>query len=308
METLPFDPDDVAGMVMFAEVARQRSFTRAAAVLGMSKSAVSARVARLEQGLGARLLYRTSRRVDLTTAGSALLPICLRVAEAAADARAVSLHAAQEPRGRLRLNAPVSFSQRWLAVPLANFVANFPLLELEITLQDDKVDLVGGGWDVVVRLGRVQDAALTVRRFAVDRLVCVASPAYLRRRGEPRRPAELSVHSCLRYTKAGPDREWSFDEYGGPAAIVVGGPVASTDGGLLVALGEAGAGVVRAPWFLVADAVRAGRLHRVLADYPCGDLPCQVVHAHGRRPPAGVRALLDHLVESFRVPPWGEPT
>lgn len=307
METPKFDPDEVAGMVVFAEVARLGSFTQAAAALGMPKSVVSARVARLERGLNARLLHRTSRRVALTPAGEALWPICVRVAQAASEVRAVSLHDAQEPRGRLRVNAPVGFGQRWLCGPLASFVERFPLLNLEVVLQDDQVDVVGGGWDVVIRLGVVRDRELTARRFAVDQLVCVAAPTYLARRGVPQRPEELSAHTCLRYSNMAQDREWRFSGPSGPISVPVDGPLASNDGGLLSGLAEAGGGFIVAPWFLVADAVRAGRLVPVLTDFVSGDLPCQAVHAHGRHPPARVRALLDHLVASFRVPPWGKP-
>ena len=303
-----FDPDDVAGMVVFAEVARLGSFTAAAASLGMAKSVVSARVARLERGLNARLLHRTSRRVALTPAGAELWPMCSRVARAAAEAREHALHDALEPRGRLRVNAPVSFGQRWLGGPLASFVGHFPLLEVEVVLQDDQVDVVGGGWDVVIRLGVVRDRELTARRFAVDKLVCVASPAYLARAGPPTRPEELAGRPCLRYANVSPAEEWRFvGPAGQPVVVPVSGPLESNDGALLAAMAEAGAGLSVAPWFLLCGAVRAGRLVRVLADWPLADLPCQAVHAHGRHPPARVRVLLDHLVESFRVPPWGRP-
>ncbi len=305
METPRFEPDDVAGMVVFAEVARRGSFTAAAAALGMAKSVVSARVARLERSLGARLLHRTSRRVALTPAGTAVWPMCERVALAAAEAREAMLHDSQEPRGRLRINAPVSFGQRWLGGPIASFVARYPLLEVELVLQDDVVDVVGGGWDAVVRLGVVRDPELTSRRFAVDHLVCVAAPSYLARHGQPERPEELATHVCLRYSNVPRDREWRFRGPEGEIPVPVNGPVASNDGGLLAALAEAGAGFTIAPWFSVADAVRAGRLVAVLTGFMGAELPCQVVHAHGRRPSARVRSLVDHLVAAFRVPPWG---
>lgn len=307
MELPAFDPESVAGMVVFAEVARRGSFTQAAASLGLAKSVVSARVARLERVLGARLLHRTSRRVALTPAGTMLWPICERVALAAAEVRAASLQEAAEPQGRLRVNAPVSFGQRWIAPAIAALLARYPLLQVELVLQDDVVDVVGGGWDAVVRLGAVRDPELTARRFAVDHLVCVGSPAYLDRRGRPERPEALAGHVCLRYANVARHEEWRFHGPEGVVVVPVNGPLVSNDGALLAALAEAGAGLTIAPWFIVADAVRGGRLEAILGGFMGGELPCQVVHAHGRHPPARVRALVDHLVVSFRRPPWGHP-
>ncbi len=307
MHEAGFDPDDVAGMVVFAAVAERGSFTAAAEELGLAKSVVSARVARLEQGLGVRLLHRTSRRVALTPAGAEVYPLCARVSRAAAEARAVAVGEAAAPRGRLRVNAPVTFGQRWLAEPLARFVERYPAVHPEVTLQDDIVDVVGGGWDVVIRLGVVRDPELIARRFARDVGVCCASPAYLARRGTPRHPLELGQHACLRYANIARDQEWRFATDEGDVSVPVSGPLTSNDGTLLTALAEAGAGIVVAPWFIVAEAVRAGRLVRVLPTFPQSDLPCQAVHGQGRRPPAKVRAFVEHLVEWFREPPWGAP-
>lgn len=300
------DPDIVGSMVIFAEVAERGSFTGAADSLGVAKSVVSARVARLEAALGVRLLHRTSRRVTLTPVGSEVLPSCVRVAQAAAEARTMAMGEAAAPRGRLRVNAPVSFGQRWLAGPIASFAARHPAVQLEVVLQDDLVD-VAGGWDVVVRLGVVRDPELTVRRLARDATVACASPAYLARRGVPKHPLDLAHHDCLRYAYISRDDEWRFTMGDAQVTVPVTGTIAATDGALLAALAEAGAGVTVAPWFIVGEAIRAGRLVRVLPAYTLAELPCQAVHAQGRRPPARVRVFVDHLVEAFRVPPWGEP-
>jgi DNA-binding transcriptional LysR family regulator len=302
-----FDPDDVAGMVVFAAVAERGSFTAAAAELGLAKSVVSAKVARLEQRLGVRLLHRTSRRVALTPAGSEMYPSCARVARAAAEAREVAAAEADAPHGRLRVNAPVTFGQRWLAAPLARFAERFPAVHVEVVLQDDVVDVAGGGWDVVLRLGVVRDPELVARRFARDLGVCCASPAYLAKHGTPLHPLDLADHACLRYSNVSRDQEWRFQTLDGALSVPIAGPITTNDGTLLTALAEAGAGVVVGPWFIMGESVRAGRLARVLPDFGMNELPCQAVHAHGHRPPAKVKAFVDHLVESFREPPWGAP-
>jgi DNA-binding transcriptional LysR family regulator len=294
-------------MVIFAEVAEQGSFTGAADALGIAKSVVSARISRLEAALGVRLLHRTSRRVTLTPVGAEVLPSCVRVAQAAAEARTVAAGEASAPRGRLRVNAPVSFGQRWLPGPLASFAARHPAVQLEVVLQDDLVD-VAAGWDVVIRLGVVRDPELTVRRFARDLTVACASPAYLARRGVPQHPLDLARHDCLRYAYISRDEEWRFTKGEETVTVPVTGTLAATDGALLAALAEAGAGVTVAPWFIVGERVRAGRLVRLLPAWNLNnELPCQLVHAQGRRPPARVRAFVEHLVEAFRTPPWGEP-
>ncbi len=302
-----FDPDDVAGMVVFAAVAERGSFTAAAEALGLAKSVVSAKVARLEQRLGVRLLHRTSRRVALTPAGSEVYPSCARVARAAAEARDVAAAESDAPHGRLRINAPVTFSQRWLGPPLARFMERFPAVHLEVILQDDVVDVVGGGWDVVLRFGIVRDPELVARRFARDVGVVCASPAYLARHGSPRHPLELAEHACLRYANVTRDQEWRFQTDEGPLSVPISGPITTNDGTLLTALAEEGAGLVVGPWFIMGESVRAGRLVRVLSTYGLNELPCQAVHAHGNRPPSKVRAFIDHLVAAYREPPWGSP-
>lgn len=307
MEGAHFDPDDVAGMVVFAAVAERGSFTAAADALGLAKSVVSARVARLERALGVRLLHRTSRRVALTPAGAEVYPACARAARAAQEARVAAVGEAEAPRGRLRVNAPVTFGQKWLGPPLAAFADRYPAVHCEVTLQDDVVDVVGGNWDVVLRFGTVRDPDLTARRFARDTTHCCASPAYLARHGTPTHPLELAQHACLRYANISRDQEWRFQTPDGDVSVPVSGPLTSNDGSLLAGMAEAGAGIVMSPWFIVGEAVRAGRLVRILPDFVSTELPCHAVHAQGRRPPAKVRAFVDHLVDWFREPPWGRP-
>jgi DNA-binding transcriptional LysR family regulator len=308
VESEPHSLDDVMSMVVFAAVVDAGSFTAAAKALDLGKSVVSARVARLEQQLGVKLLHRTTRRVALTPAGASLYPACAEVARAAAEVRLRAHGDSEEPRGRLRINAPVAFGRRWLSDPIAGFVAKYPGVHVELSLQDDFVDPTQ--WDVVIRFGEVHDLDLVARRLARMPVVVAASPAYLEAHGVPRHPLELVGHACLRYAHVGRDREWSFKGQDSLLAVPVSGPVTATDSGALVELAERGVGVVSVPWFLVCDAIWAGRLVRILGDFALGELgglSCQAVHAHGSRAPARVRAWIDHLVACFEPPPWGNP-
>jgi DNA-binding transcriptional LysR family regulator len=295
--------DDLVSMAVFASVAELGSFTAAAARLGLVKSVASARVARLERQLGVKLLHRTTRRVSLTPAGAALYPSCAEVARAAGEVRARASGDAGAVRGRLRVNAPVSFGTRFLAAPLASFLARHPDVHVELTLQDDFVDPTK--WDVVLRLGHVTDLELVARRLATMGGVVCASPRYLERHGEPRHPLDLVGHACLRYAHVLRGREWRFETPDGPLSVPVDGPVTTTDGSLLVALAREGVGIAVVPWFLAEEAVARGELVVVLRPFVSTVIPCHAVHAHGNRPPARVRAFIEHLVEHFRVPPWG---
>ena len=299
--------DDIPGMVVFAAVAERGSFTAAARALGLAKSVVSARVARLEGRLGVRLLYRSTRRVALTPEGTTLYPACARVARAAEDVRAQAGEAG-ELRGRLRVNAPVSFGHRWLAAPLGAFMARHPGVRVEVVLQDDRVDVVGGGWDAVIRFGVVTDPELVARRFVRAVGVVVAAPEYLSRRGTPATPLDLAGHACLRYGNVAQPAEWTFSTPDGPLSVPVDGPAIVSDGTLLMGLAEGGVGVGILPWHIVGESVRAGRLVRVLAAWPSLEILGQVVHAHGPHAPARLKVFVDHLVASFRVAPWGTPT
>ncbi|MBV5335683.1 LysR family transcriptional regulator, partial [bacterium] len=194
--------DKLDDMLAFIKVVDARSFTAAADRLGLSKSVVSRRIAELEDRLGARLLNRTTRRLSPTEVGQAFYERCTRIVSDLDEAeRAVGdLHGA--PRGRLRLNAPVSFGRLHLAAAIVAFVERHPAIEIDIELNDRYVDLLEDGYDLAVRIGRLRDSSLVARKLAPCRRVMVASPAYLERFGAPQIPEDLARHNCLLYTNA----------------------------------------------------------------------------------------------------------
>lgn len=294
---------DLTGMAVFARVVDAGSFSAAARALGLSKSAVSKQVRRLEEELKVRLLNRTTRQLSLTEAGTAFYQGCQRVvAEAEAAVDAVD-HLAASVRGTLRVNAPMSFGATHLAPALADFMPRCPELRVDLTLNDRRVDLVEEGYDLAVRIGTLADSSLVARRLAPNRTILVAAPAYLERRGGPQVPEDLNDHEGLYYSYldgvvwrlAGPDGDREVR------------PVCRlqiNNGGAILNAACAGLGVAFLPTFICGDAVRDGRLLRVLPDWEAGNQS----GVHVIFPPRAnllpkVRVFIDFLAERFAGPP-----
>lgn len=298
-------PDDVLGLLVFARVVEAKSFTAAAAKLGLSKSVVSARIAQLEARLGTRLLQRTTRRLSLTGDGLALYAHAASVAQAADQATAVAAAAPSAPRGVLRVSAAVSFAEHHLLQPLAAYMARYPDVHVELQLSDRLIDLVEEGVDVAVRLSsRLDDSSLVGRVLAHDRTLVCASPEYLGRRGIPAHPADLLHHDCIRYTLLKPEDEWRFRAGGKSFAVPIHGRFAAASGSVIRQAVLAGVGLAVLPSFMVWQDLAAGRLQQVLGPFSFVRLSVHAVYPAGRVVPANVRALLELLVAHFRAPVW----
>jgi DNA-binding transcriptional LysR family regulator len=301
-------PAELVSMVCFARVVEAGTFTAAAGKLGLSKSAVSARVAELEDRLGARLLNRTTRRLSLTSEGLALYERCAPLLAAADAAAAAAEGAGDEPRGVLRVNAPVAFAEEHLAAPLAATLERHPGLHIELSLADRVVDLVGEGVDVAVRVSsRLEGGGLVARKLCADRTVLVGAPVYLGRRGTPAAPAELLHHDCLVYSLLRVADEWRFRAPGRREvfSVPIEGRFAAASGAVLRRAALAGMGLAVLPTFMIAGDLAAGHLRRVLADAFVGaELGIYAVYPQARRTPAKVRAFVDVLAAHFRKPSW----
>jgi len=292
--------DDVAALLIFAEVIQQRSFTRAAHELGTSTSAVSKRIARLEARLGTSLLTRTTRHVSPTEAGLALYEHCLRILREveAAELLVADLNAA--PRGLLRVSAPVYFGELHIAPLLAEFGRRHPDVRLELSLSDRFVDLAAEGFDLAVRIGALSGASLSVRRLVRDPMVACAAPAYLERRGTPQHPTDLLAHDCLRYTLASQRGRWRFRGEGGEALYIpVTGPFDSDHSGALREAAIVGLGIVYLPQFYLAEALERGALLRILGDRSPALIDIQSVYPGQRRLPPKTRVCLDFLAQEL---------
>lgn len=299
--------DQVTGMQVFARVAALGSLSGAARALGMSQTMATKHVAALEERLGVKLLHRTTRKITLTEPGRRYLESVERILSELAEAEAAAAAERVEVTGTLRVNAPVSFGVRELAPLLAEFSRLHPTLTVDLGLSDRVVDLVEEGWDVAVRIGRIQDQTLIARKLARCRILVAASPAYLAERGTPRTVAELSSHNCLGYTLSsslGP-QQWAFG-IDGRITVPIRGNLRASNGDALVAAALAGQGLIYEPTFLVGDDIRAGRLIALVLDHPPIELPgVFAVYPSNRRPPAKVRAFVDSLVKRCGSgPPW----
>ena len=295
--------EDLASMALFAQVVRLRSFTAAAREAGLAKSAVSKRVRLLEERLGVRLLVRTTRKLGLTDDGLRFYEHCAALVAAAAAAEEAVAGASTVLRGTVRINAPVTLAQMFLARALAPLLARAPGLAVEVTADDRMVDVIEGGFDVVIRVSRLADSTLVSRRLASDRLVVAGAPAYLAARGRPTTPAELIGHECLHYTLVPLPAEWRFRGARGALTVPVHGRFAASDGTVLREAALAGVGLIVVPHFMVARDVEAGRLELVLEGARRAEIG---VHAllGARQVPARTRAVVEHLGRWFGADDW----
>jgi DNA-binding transcriptional LysR family regulator len=295
---------DLAGMGVFARVVEARSFSAAARALGLSKSAVSKEIARLEDHLGVRLLNRTTRRLALTEAGALFYERCARVLREAAEAERAVQDLGTEPRGLLRLNAPMSFGHLHLAPAVADFLARHPAVRIEMTLEDRVIDVVGEGFDIVVRIADLPPSSLVARRIAINRRVVCAAPAYLAVHGTPELPQDLARHNCLNYTYLASGDVWRFRGTGGPVAVRVSGSFSANNGDVLRQAAVAGLGIILMPTFLIGPELQSGALLPILNDYRESDTSIYALYPPTRHVSPKVRAFIDFLVERFGPEPY----
>jgi DNA-binding transcriptional LysR family regulator len=291
-------------MQAFVRTAEAQSFTAAAQRLGLSKSIVSQRVADLEARLGVRLINRTTRRLSLTEAGTGFLAGAERALSEASEAEDRATRHGTELRGALRIAAPLSFALLHLQPAIFDFMAAHPSLEVHIDLDDRHLDLIGGGWDMALRIGRLPDSSLIARRLAVSHTVCCATQDYLDRHGTPERPEDLERHECMLYSGVNRPDSWPFLIDGEWVPIAVRGRLITNNGDLILNSALAGHGVALLPSFLVGCQIAAGRLVRVLAGWPTKEAAIHAVYPPTRHLAARVRLFTDFLAERIGKEPY----
>lgn len=293
-------------MTAFARVAETGSFSEAARRLNSSKSVVSRQVAALEAELGARLFQRSTRALALTEAGRGYFSQVVRILADIDEANQSVSHLQAAPRGRLRVNAAMSFGIRHLAPAIPDFLARCPEVEIDLTLNDRFVDLVDEGYDMAVRIGHLIDSSLVARKLAPFRRVVCASPAYLAARGRPATPDEIAAHDCLCYSNIPVGDEWTFTAADGrPWPVEVKGRLRVNNGDALRIAALEGLGLACLPSFIVGEDLRAGTLVTVLDDAVHQSGGIYAVYPHARHLSPKVRAFIDFLAERFGPnPPW----
>jgi DNA-binding transcriptional LysR family regulator len=293
---------NAAGMLVFAEVVESGGMSEAARRLGVSKASVSRQVSALERRLGAQLLRRTTRRMSLTEVGELFYARCQRVAEEAEAAERSVGDMQAEPRGEIRLAAPMSFGQLEIAPRLPAFLARYPKLRVHLDLTDRVIDLVREKFDLSVRISAsLAESSFMQRKLCPIRIAVVASPEYLARHGTPRTPEDLRDHNCLGYVP--PPERWTFTR---GRRLPTTGNLSIDNGDALRSVALMGHGIVYLPTFLTGADLRAGRLVEILADHVDLVGGAYALYPSSRHPAPKVRALIDDLAESRGPAPPGE--
>lgn len=296
--------DKFAEMSAFVAVVDHGSFVRAAEALGQSKTAVSRLVGELEARLGARLLHRTTRRLSLTAEGEVFHERCRQLLGDVAEAESeLSAHAG-EAVGRLRVNVPVTFGLLHLAPLWPAFTALHPKVDLDVTLSDRLVDLVDEGYDLAVRIARLQTSSLVSRQLTSTRMVLCASPEYLRRHGTPTHASELTRHAVISYTLLSMGERWEFEGPEGPISVNVTPRMRTNSGDTCCAAALQHQGVVLQPSFLVGPHLQSGSLVELLPSFRSVELGVFAVYPSRKYLTPKVRVLIDFLVDAFQVRAW----
>ena len=286
--------DRLAVMKTYRAVVETGGFSSAARRLSLSKAAVSKQVAELEADFGTALLHRTTRKLNVTEAGQRYFENCVRLIDELDAVEAEVRSAQAEPAGKLRVSAPINFGDRVLGPLVCALAERYPKLELQFELSDRFVNLIEDGFDAALRIRTsMPDSSLLARRLCrVSRSVC-AAPAYLKRAGTPKTPKDLKDHQCLLYTLSATAQDWRFVTGGKTQSVRVNGAIQSNNGQFLLAPLRAGMGIACLPDFIVADDLKAGRLKRILVDFPVEDHDLYIVFPGNRHQSPKVRVFAE---------------
>lgn len=295
---------DFEAWAIFAKVAYGGSFTRAAEELGLSKATVSKAIARLEARLATPLFHRSSRRLSLTESGKGALARAERIlAEGEAVEEETSAQAAT-PRGLVRLAAPTSFGVAHLSGAIADFLAVYPDVQVEVSFSDHQVDLIREGFDLAVRIANLLDSTLLARRLCEVRVLLVGAPAYFERHGRPRHPRDLARHRALFYTLSGQRNAWRLrHRKEGEATVAVEGPLRADNADAMMPALLAGQGLALMPEFLIWRELRSGALEIAMPAWQPPPIALHLVTPPSLRP-ARVQALMDFLARRYAKAPW----
>lgn len=299
--------DRLDSMRSFTAVVDFGSFSAAADRRGLPRSTVSKQIRALETDLGVQLLNRTTRRVAPTDAGRAYAERCRAILADIDEADRSVAAVTDTPRGELRLNAPLSFGILHLGPALADFSAQNPAVEIDLSLGDRLVDPIEEGFDLVIRIAELDDSSLIARKLCTARRVLCAAPDYLKAHGVPATPKEVSTHHCLLYGSGPTAGRWRLFGEDRDHTVDVSGPVRANNGDVLREAAIGGLGIALLPTFIVGNALQSGELVTLLDETPPASLPVSAVYPPNRHLSAKVRALIDFLAERYSgTPPWDE--
>ncbi len=294
-------PVELGDVEAFAAVVDSGSFTAAAARLRAPKSALSRRVARLEESLGARLLQRTTRSLSLTEAGAAYHASATQALGQLREAAAAVSERSEEPSGTVRITMPVDVGSVTAIESLTEFVKQYPKVNVEVDLSARMVDLIAEGFDLALRAGPLRDSSLVARKLGDTTAILAASPDYLARRGAPTKPSDLADHDCVLFRAVRGESKWRLIGPEGEEEVSVQGRLSGSDFSFIRAAAIQGAGIAMLPSPAALLDMRCGTLVRVLPDYSGFSSPIHLVYPSARFLPARVTVLRDFLLKNLKI-------
>jgi DNA-binding transcriptional LysR family regulator len=289
----------------FALAVETGGFSAAARQIGLTPSALSKLVSRLEDRLGSRLLHRTTRRLQLTSEGEVFYNRVRPILTALDEAESEVSQAAASPRGQLRLRCGLAFGMHQFTPAIPRFLAQYPDISLDLTISDQPAPQADDSYDLAVRFGFPDETTAVVRHICnVERVIC-AAPAYLERFGTPRTPDDLQRHNCLWITTLPALRRWPFDTDEGIRVVHIDGNVVANNAETVLQLALNGVGITRLTDVIVGSALASGALVPILTDWHHVEpVPLVATYPSGRHLTAKVRAMIDFLVAEFSHRPW----
>ena len=298
--------ESLHGILVFLRVVDTGSLSSAARSLGVSTSAVSAALARLEAHLSTRLVNRTTRRLGVTDEGAEFYERCKKIVSDLNTAELAVSQAGRVPSGSLRVGVPSALGSKWIAPQLGEFMDAFPAVSLEIVCTDFVPYTIGEGVDVAVQIGELHDSSLAVRRLASSEYIVCASPRYLEVHGRPKTPWDLKDHRCLTYRRPRNGRvwDWRFRIDGTVQTLPVQGVVTMNSHEALASAAASGLGIVQVADYYGHAFIQTGELVQVLEDYRTDGYIISAVFPNQQPFPPKIRAFVDFLVRQFDRPPW----
>lgn len=295
--------DLLAAFRTFTRVAETGSFSAVAREMGTTQPSVSRQITALEEHLGARLIQRTTRRLALTEDGRDLLGHARRVLESVEEAEGAVGRGHTTPGGLVRIAAPVSFGRVYVAPRMRRLLDRYPDLAVELHMSDSVTDLIAQGIDLAIRGGAVNEASLVARRIGSSAQHVVASAEYLDRNGEPARPSDLVRHSCIVFLNRATPNEWSFEGPDGFIPVPVRGRFRTDSSEAMREAVVTGVGIALSSVWLFGEDLDAGRVRIVLSGFRARPVPIHAVYPSRRNLAPRTRAVIDFLVEEFRLDP-----
>lgn len=293
--------DKLETMALFVRVAEIGSFSAVARQKGIARSIVTRQIAHLENTLGIKLMTRSTRRLALTSAGTAYLEKCREILDLVEVAETGLAEEHQTPRGRVRISLPLTYGIKRLAPVLLEFAQRYPEIRLEMDYNDRRVNLIEEGVDLSIRITRHLAGSDIARKIGAARVRVVAAPEYLASHGRPRHPAELAHHECLGYTTDGSPDIWQFHVEGALAEFPIRARIHSNNGDALIEAAARGLGIACQPDFIVEESIAGGRVAPILENYPIPELGIYAMLPSNRQVPYRVRVLIDFLARRIAV-------